>query len=268
MAADSTTDDKRIPRPSSPRLQTPNTWENYRSEAFKWTDRGDEQAEGTDWARKKQQQQQQHHTAAASPPTATSHTSTEVTRTHTHTHSRELYLHLLPTPRGPHLFLSLPSASPLSGPPNHLLDTLTIFAASFRRPWWLKRSGGIPGGSGSSNSAQSSLRCIASSASRRAVTMISSIRVIHPPAASSNPTPHPLVVLTVGTNKYVFNAPEGTVRTLTQRRAPLGGKGELNVFVSDVCEATRGLPGAYVDGSTSRAWYEPTDMPLRCIGFP
>lgn len=185
------------------------------------------------------------------PPLLTSHSTPTHPRSHA-ARGTELYLHFLPTPRDPR---NPSHPLPLRPHSEQLLDTLTILAAPFRRPWWLQRSGGIAGrGGGGSSSSSShshsiglSFRSIATSAPTRAVTMISSIRVIHPPAASSNPTPHPLVVLTVGTNKYVFNAPEGTVRTLTQRRAPLGGKGELNVFVSDVCEATRGLPGAYAD---------------------
>lgn len=86
-------------------------------------------------------------------------------------------------------------------------------------------------------------RVVIAAGNRCYSTMVSSLRILHPPSAAANASQHPVIILVLDAKKYVFNAPEGTVRTITQRKAGVGGKGQSHVFVCDACEGVRGLPG-------------------------
>lgn len=74
--------------------------------------------------------------------------------------------------------------------------------------------------------------------------MASALRILHPPASASNTSPHPIIILNNGSRKAIFNAPEGTIRTNSTRKAGISGsKGDLDIYLQDATLATGGLPG-------------------------
>ncbi|CAO1630880.1 unnamed protein product [Sympodiomycopsis kandeliae] len=81
--------------------------------------------------------------------------------------------------------------------------------------------------------------------------MLSELRIIHPPSAAANPSEHPVVLITVGGSRYIFNVPEGTTRSIIHRHVSAGGSGDLDIFVPNSCSAARGLAGFLMTMSDS-----------------
>lgn len=73
--------------------------------------------------------------------------------------------------------------------------------------------------------------------------MVSDLRIVHPPSASANPSEHPIIVVAVGSSKYVFNVPEGATRSAIHRHLSVGGPGQVDLFVPHTCTGSRGLSG-------------------------
>ncbi|PWN29334.1 hypothetical protein BDZ90DRAFT_277633 [Jaminaea rosea] len=100
-----------------------------------------------------------------------------------------------------------------------------------------RAAGSAPAASSSSSSSSSSPSVVPH--------MLSSLRILHSPSSSSNTSLHPVIILTLQGRKVVFNAPEGTVRTMSSRKTNLAGvaRGSIHLYVQDATLAAGGLPG-------------------------
>lgn len=82
--------------------------------------------------------------------------------------------------------------------------------------------------------------------------MLSSLRILHPPS-SDNPTNLPVLILSVDAQRYMFNVPEGTTRSLVQRGARGLSRGLQGVFLPRIgieeCGGVMGLIMSMADAS-------------------